>query len=100
MNSAETFCAKLYAAHSGQRAEKAFERNFGAGSATAENMSKTASDMSSMAAALRDTSAGAIPANGMTGAQITATYGGWRYPGRGPYCRTENGHHQHDACGF
>lgn len=29
-----------------------------------------------MAAALRDTSAGAIPANGMTGAQITATYGG------------------------
>ncbi|HYQ49388.1 MAG TPA: RHS repeat-associated core domain-containing protein [Pseudomonas sp.] len=59
-----------------QRAEKAFERNFGAGSATAENMSKAASDMSSMAAALRDTSAGAIPANGMTGAQITATYGG------------------------
>lgn len=59
-----------------QRAEKAFERNFGAGSATVENMSKAASDMSSMAAALRDTSAGAIPANGMTGAQITATYGG------------------------
>lgn len=52
------------------------ERNFGAGSATAENMSKAASDMSSMAAALRDTSAGAIPANGMTGAQITATYAG------------------------
>ena len=58
-----------------QRAEKSFQRNFGAGSATPENMAKAASDMSSMAAALRDTSAGAIPANGMTGAQINAAYG-------------------------
>lgn len=55
-------------------ASKSFERNFGEGSATPENMAKVASDMGSMAAALRDTGAGAIPANAMTGAQINAQY--------------------------
>ncbi len=34
-----------------------------------------AADMASMASALRDTGPGAIPAQGMTGAQINSTYG-------------------------
>ncbi|MDH5824286.1 hypothetical protein QFW77_15010 [Luteimonas sp. RD2P54] len=54
---------------------RSFERNFGQGSATPENMAKVASDLGAMASALRDTSAGAIPANAMTSDQITATYG-------------------------
>jgi hypothetical protein len=57
-----------------QRAEKAFERNFGAGTATPENMAKVASDMGAMAAALRDTSSGAIPANAMTGDAMAKAY--------------------------
>lgn len=84
-----------------QRAEKSFQRNFGAGSATPENMAKAASDMSSMAAALRDTSAGAIPANGMTGAQINAAYGvGADTLGGRAFHRAENGHRQHHARQF
>ncbi|MCD9026831.1 hypothetical protein LDO26_01190 [Luteimonas sp. BDR2-5] len=59
-----------------QRAERSFERNFGAGTATPENMAKAASDMGAMAAALRDTSASAIPAHGMTGAALEAAYPG------------------------
>ncbi len=55
---------------------RSFERTFGAGSATPENMAKAASDMSGMAAALRDTGESAIPANGMTTAQINEAYGG------------------------
>lgn len=57
-----------------QRAEKSFERNFGAGTATPENMAKAAGDMSSMAGALRDTSSGAIPANAMTSQALAAAY--------------------------
>lgn len=53
---------------------RSFERNFGSGSATPENMAKVAGDMSSMASALRDTGSSAIPANGMAGAQISAAY--------------------------
>lgn len=59
-----------------QRAEKAFESNFGAGTATPENMAKVVADMGAMASALRDTSAGAIPANAMTGEALTAAYPG------------------------
>lgn len=59
-----------------QRAEKSFERNFGAGTATPGNMTQAASDMSAMAAALRDTSANAIPANAMTGQALAAAYPG------------------------
>lgn len=59
-----------------QRAEKAFERNFGAGTATPENMAKAAADMGSMASALGDTSSGAIPANAMTGQALAAAYPG------------------------
>lgn len=59
-----------------QRAEKAFERNFGTGTATPENMARVASDMGAMAAALRDTSTGAIPANAMTGQNLAAAYPG------------------------
>lgn len=55
---------------------RAFERNFGKGSATPGNMTKAASDMSSMASALRDTSANAIPANAMTASQLNAAYPG------------------------
>lgn len=54
---------------------RAFEKTFGAGSATPENMAKVASDMSAMAGALRDTSANAIPANGMSAQAMTASYG-------------------------
>ncbi|WP_157355473.1 RHS repeat domain-containing protein [Stenotrophomonas maltophilia] len=59
-----------------ERAGRAFERNFGAGTGTPENMAKVASDMSSMASALRDTGAGAIPANAMTGAAMASAYPG------------------------
>ncbi len=55
---------------------RAFEKNFGEGSATSENMAQAAADMGAMAGALRDTSAGAIPANAMTSEQISAAYGG------------------------
>ncbi|MCD9007460.1 hypothetical protein LDO31_14670 [Luteimonas sp. XNQY3] len=59
-----------------QRAERSFERSFGAGSATQENMTKMAANMGTMAAALRDTRPGAVPAHGMTGTQIDGQYGG------------------------
>lgn len=59
-----------------QRMEKGFERNFGAGTATAENMSQVAGNMGAMAAALRDTGTGAIPANAMTGEALAAAYSG------------------------
>lgn len=52
-----------------------FERNFGSGSATPQNLAQVSSDMSTMAAALRDTGPSAIPANGMTAAAMTAAYG-------------------------
>lgn len=55
-------------------AVRAFEKNFGAGSATPANMAQVASDMSTMASALRDTSASAIPANGMSAPAMTAAY--------------------------
>jgi len=55
--------------------ERAFEKNFGAGSATPGNMAQVAGDMSTMASALRDTSSTAIPANGMTATAMTAAYG-------------------------
>lgn len=55
---------------------RAFERSFGKGSGTVENMAKVASDMGAMAGALRDTGPNAIPANGMTTSQINAAYGG------------------------
>lgn len=55
---------------------RAFERNFGKGSATPENMAKAASDMSGMASALRDTGPNAIPANAMTSQQLNAAYPG------------------------
>lgn len=55
---------------------RSFERNFGKGSGTSENMAKAASDMSGMAGALRNTGSDAIPANGMTTSQIDAAYGG------------------------
>lgn len=58
------------------RAARSFERNFGEGSGTAENMAKVASDMGAMAAALRDTSASAIPANAMTGEALAGAYPG------------------------
>lgn len=53
---------------------KAFESNFGKGSGTASNTTKVAGDMSSMASALRDASANAIPANAMTSQQLSAAY--------------------------
>ncbi|WP_081770259.1 RHS repeat-associated core domain-containing protein [Luteimonas huabeiensis] len=56
------------------RVERSFERTFGAGSATPENMAKAASDMGAMAAALRDTSPSAIPANGMSAQAMTAAF--------------------------
>ena len=59
-----------------QRAEKSFERNFGTGTATTGNMTQAASDMSAMAAALRDTGANAIPANAMTSQALAAAYPG------------------------
>lgn len=59
-----------------QRMEKSFERNFGAGTATSENMAKAAADMGAMAAALRDTGTGAIPANAMTGEALAVAYPG------------------------
>lgn len=59
-----------------QRAERAFERTFGAGTATPENMTQAAADMSAMAAALRDTSSGAIPANAMSSQALAAAYPG------------------------
>ncbi|MBB3227927.1 RHS repeat-associated protein [Luteibacter sp. Sphag1AF] len=52
----------------------AFERNFGEGSATTENLTKVASDLSSMAAALRDTSPDAIAANATTTKELQASY--------------------------
>jgi len=55
---------------------RAFERTFGEGAGTTENMEKVASDMNGMAEALRNTGADAIPANGMTTSQIDAAYGG------------------------
>ncbi|WP_257644143.1 RHS repeat domain-containing protein [Luteimonas salinisoli] len=53
---------------------RAFERNFGSGSATPENMAKAASDMSSMAAALRDTGSDAIPANLVSSGELSASF--------------------------
>lgn len=58
------------------RAQRSFERNFGAGTGTTENMAKAASDMGAMAAALRDTSANAIPANAITGDALAKAYPG------------------------
>lgn len=57
-----------------QKAEKAFEGNFGAGTATAGNMAQVAAGMSAMAAELRDTSSGAIPATAMTGEAMAKAY--------------------------
>ena len=59
-----------------ERAQRSFERNFGAGTGTPENMAKVASDMGSMASALRDTSVSAIPANAMTGEALANAYPG------------------------
>ena len=53
---------------------RSFERNFGSGTATPENMAKVASDMSSMAGALRDTGPNAIPANGMSAQAMGAAF--------------------------
>jgi len=57
-----------------KRVTRSFERNFGEGSATPENMAKVAASMTTMAGALRDTSATAIPANGMGAQAMTAAY--------------------------
>ncbi|MCW0451582.1 hypothetical protein NB721_000668 [Xanthomonas sacchari] len=57
-----------------QKAEGAFEKNFGAGTGTLENMTKVASDMGAMADALSNTGEGAIPANAMTGTALAAAY--------------------------
>lgn len=58
------------------RAQRSFERNFGEGTGTVENMTKAAADMGAMAAALRDTGPGAIPANAMTGDALAKAYPG------------------------
>lgn len=51
---------------------KAFEKTFGKGSGTAENMSKVASSMTDMAGALRDDGSKGFMATGMSGADFAA----------------------------
>ena len=54
--------------------QRAFERNFGKGSATSENLARASADMRSMAGALRDTGPNAIPANAMTASELSSTF--------------------------
>jgi hypothetical protein len=56
-------------------ASKDFEDTFGEGSATHDNMATVASNLGSMASALRDTGSGAISANAMSSADLTSQYG-------------------------
>lgn len=53
---------------------RAFEKTFGKGTGTAENMGKVASTMGSMAAALRDDGSAGFMANAMTASELTAAY--------------------------
>lgn len=53
---------------------RSFERTFGKGTGTAENMSKVASTMTSMAGALRDDGSGGFMANAMTASEMMAAY--------------------------
>ena len=55
-----------------ERASRQFERKFGEGTGTAENMTKVAGQMSGMAAALRDNGSGGHMANGMSAAEFAA----------------------------
>ncbi|WP_057923110.1 RHS repeat domain-containing protein [Lysobacter capsici] len=53
---------------------KAFEKNFGQGSGTVENLSKVATTMSTMASALRDDGSAGFMAEGMTASAMSAKY--------------------------
>ena len=53
---------------------RSFERTFGRGTGTAENMGEVASTMTSMAGALRDDGSGGFMANAMTASEMTAAY--------------------------
>ena len=53
---------------------RSFERTFGKGTGTAENMRQVASTMASMASALRDNGSGGFMANAMTASEMAREY--------------------------